>query len=131
MFVIPWKFHLVFHTKIGIPTMDIVVLQSGVLLTLSWKGWWKSHHLQITFKDTGVEWDDPRDATIRYSYGYEKMGSFNGDPILIVDKNYHVNKHIDDWTNYEIHVVELFSYEKYEQMITQDLSKIPEIKEDL
>lgn len=131
MFLIPWKIHFLINKKLGVPiSEDIQHNADNITLTLIWKKWGLSKYLHIVFNDKGVEWNDRKDKTLRYSYGYEKMGSFDGYPVLIIDEKMNITKGTNTlWDNYVIQSVELFSKNHYERMLTKDLTVIPEFKD--
>lgn len=129
MYVIPWKVHFLIDKKLGPPKDQNVQYEKDcIVLTMTWKSWITTKTLQLTFKDTGVEWNDRKDKTLRYSYGYEKMGSFNGYPVLTVDEHMTIAKNNKLWSEHVVHSVELLSSLAYEKMMTRDLTQVPEFK---
>lgn len=99
-------------------------------MTLTWKRWGglSTRSLTLTFTDKGVEWNDRKDSSLRYSYGYEKMGSYCGYPVLIVDANTQMTKNISECEDCEIYSIELFSKTDYERILINDMTKIPDFK---
>lgn len=131
MFVIPWKIHFLINKKLGkYQTPQIEVKGRCIVLTLTWKRWGglSTRSLTLTFTDTGVEWNDRKDKYIRYSYGYEKMGSYCGYPVIMIDETLQVAKHLPVVEDCEISSVELFSKTDYERVLINDMTKIPDFK---
>lgn len=133
MFVIPWKIHFLISKKAGKLEEPVIQHEKGsIVLTLKWKRWGgiSRRSLTLFFKDLVVEWNDRKDESVRYSYGYEKMGSYCGYPIIIIDNQLQVSKTANDEEDYEICSVELFTRAEFDSVLMNDMTKIPDFKGD-
>lgn len=131
MFVIPWKIHFLINKKLGKYHSSHIEIKGGcIAVTLTWKRWGglSTRNLTLTFTDKGVEWNHHKDQYLRYSYGYEKMGSYCGYPVIIIDEKAQVSKTVLDAGDCEISSIELFSKTDYERVLVNDMSKIPVFK---
>jgi hypothetical protein len=132
MFVIPWKIHFLVSKKLGKVEAPIIQHEKGtIVLTMKWKRWGglSSRSITLFFKDMVVEWNDCKDKTLRYSYGYEKMGSYCGYPVIIIDDNLQVSRSAPVVDNHEIYSVELYSRAEFDKTLMNDLTKIPVFKD--
>jgi hypothetical protein len=131
MFVIPWKIHFLVSKKLGKVETPIIQHEKGtIVLTMKWKRWGGISCRSITlfFKDMVVEWNDRKDETLRYSYGYEKMGSYCGYPVIIIDENLQISRSVPVVDDYEVCSVELYSRAEFDRTLMNDLTKIPVFK---
>jgi hypothetical protein len=132
MFVIPWKIHFLVSKKLGkIEALNIQHEKETIVLTMKWKRWCgiSSRSITLFFKDMAVEWNDRKDKTLRYSYGYEKLGSYCGYPVIILDEDLQVSRSAPVADNYEVCSVELYSRAEFDKTLMNDLSKIPVFKD--